>query len=120
MHNFWLKCIVSVSYKKKIKKFHYYADSGLPTGSSDDISRIHGGWDGVGVVNHTCVVFVVLLHGPDGGVLNGLLLFQLQGTKKSAVFLYECLVEDPSKVNMTMVPGGATKQNKAGQISYPL
>ena len=54
--------------------FHYYADSGFPAGSSDDISRVHGGRGGLGVVDQTGVVGVVLLQGPHGGVLNGLLL----------------------------------------------
>lgn len=61
--------------------FQYYANGGLPAGSSDDIRGVHGGRGGLCVVEQACVVGVVLLHGPDGGVLNGLLFFQLQYTK---------------------------------------
>lgn len=61
--------------------FSYYANSSLPAGSSDDISRIHGGRGGLGVVDQKRVVGIVLLHGPYGGVLYGLFFLQLRGTK---------------------------------------
>lgn len=68
---------------KKLILFHsqYYANGGLPAGSSDDIRGVHGGRGGLGVVDQTRVVGIVLLHGPDGGVLDGLLFFQLHHTK---------------------------------------
>lgn len=61
---------------------YYYANGGLPAGSSDDVRRVHGRRRGQAVVELSGVVGVVLLHGPDGGVLNGLLFLQLQGTEE--------------------------------------
>lgn len=74
-------CCFSV-VKKVSFYFHYYANSSLPAGSSDDITRVHGGWGGLGVVDQTRVVGIILLQGPYGGILNGVLFFQLHGTKK--------------------------------------
>lgn len=53
--------------------FYYYADGSFPAGSSDDIRRAHRWWSRLCVVEHTWIIGVVLLHGPDGSVLDGLL-----------------------------------------------
>jgi len=70
---------------KKVKPVggsSHNADGGLPAGSSDDVGGGHGGRGGVGVVEHEGVVGVVLLHGPQAGVLNGVLLFQLRDSER--------------------------------------
>lgn len=72
--------------------FYYYANSSLPAGSSDDISRVHGGWGGFSVIDQTRVVGVVLLHGPYGSVLNGLLFFQLHAQRSVSKVQNQALI----------------------------
>lgn len=55
----------------------YYAHAGLPAGSSDDVGGVHGRGRGLRVVGVEGEVGVVLLDGPEGRVLNGILLIQL-------------------------------------------
>lgn len=55
----------------------YDANSGLPAGSSDHIGGAHGGRGGLSVINQAGIIGIIFLQSQYGGVLDGLLFFEL-------------------------------------------
>lgn len=69
------------SFGKQCNASTDYSHCGLPTGSSDDVSRVHSWRRHIGCVEEGAVVGIVLTQGPLSGVLDRLLPFQLENGK---------------------------------------